>query len=235
MGDKTMFDLSLSMNAWREQLRQGGRCRQEDIDELEEHLREEMTKLERIGLSDEEAFLLAARRLGGVDALREEFEKVNSSSVWLNRLRWMAVGVLMYLGVSTASAAFGKLLMIGAVVTGLHPYAVATISPLASIGIMAILAVVAIKILASQRIPGLGGKPCTPMVQGGFILGVLLWFTLLPMFSTLAIVFVCRYVTPDVIGRYSMATTWGTFALSVFVPLAIVGWLMTTTKKVTAS
>jgi len=231
-----MFDLNTSLNDWREQLRQGGRCHQEDIDELEEHLREEMTKLERVGLSGEEAFLLAARRLGGVDSLREEFEKVNSSSVWLNRLRWMAVGMLAYLGVSTATKIFGNLILAGAIFTGLHPYAFAVISPLASIGFMAILAVLAVKILASRRMPGLGGNPCTPVVQCGLITVVLLWFTLAPIFSSITIGFgLYREVEPEVIGRYLGATGLGSFALSVLMPLAIAVWLLKTAKKVTTA
>jgi len=66
-----MFDLNESVDRWRQQMRRGGRCGQDDIAELEDHLREEMTSLEKLGLSGEEAFLLAARRLGRTDMLTE--------------------------------------------------------------------------------------------------------------------------------------------------------------------
>ena len=108
-----MFDLSKSLHDWEQQLRQGDGCSQDNIHELEEHLREEMAGLVRAGLSSEEAFSLAARRLGKVDALNEEFGKVNTGLVWRNRLRWMASGVLICLGASTAEAAFRSVLTAG--------------------------------------------------------------------------------------------------------------------------
>jgi hypothetical protein len=226
-----MFDLNLSLNGWREQLRQGGRCRAEDIDELESHLREEMAKLERAGLSDEEAFFVSTRRLGGVDALCGEFEKVNASSVWLHRLRWMAVGMLVYLGVVTAASAFGKLLLAGAVMTGLHPYALAIISPLASILFMAILAWLVVKILASRSMPELGGKPWTPAIQCVFIAGVLMWFTLLPACANLGTLFLTRIASPEEYGRYSLATYPGALAISVLLPLVIALWIMIAPRR----
>ena len=43
-----------------------------DVDELEAHLRDQMGELESVGLSEDEAFLIAVGRLGEVDALSRE-------------------------------------------------------------------------------------------------------------------------------------------------------------------
>ena len=44
-----------------------------DVDELEAHLRDEMAELHGVGLSDDEAFMVAVGRLGEVDALSREY------------------------------------------------------------------------------------------------------------------------------------------------------------------
>lgn len=110
-----MFDLNRSLDQWRRQLQRGGQCLDEDIAELEEHLREEAQALEKLGLSSEEAFFLAARRLGRVDMLQDEFGKVNAGYAWLTRFRWMAVGVVVYLlGTSLAEAVYRGIVAIAA-------------------------------------------------------------------------------------------------------------------------
>ena len=44
------------------------------------------------GLSAEEAFLVAANRIGKGSALESEFGKVNGQAIWLDRLFWMLIG-----------------------------------------------------------------------------------------------------------------------------------------------
>jgi hypothetical protein len=230
MGTKNMFDVSKSLNDWREQLRQGGRCRQEDIDELEEHLREEMTKLVRIELSDEEAFLLAARRLGGVDALGEEFEKVNTPSVWLNRLRWMAVGVLVGLGASVAESAFLRLWAIVAGLMQLNFYVVGVASPLLTLGALAAIVVLAVKAVKHRQAQALGIWPAASRGQVGLLLLVFLWFTVLPIGSMMAQLLLSNYVSANNIGNLNVAMFPGRYVLSVLVPLVIAVWILRTPR-----
>ncbi len=47
-------------------------------------------------MTDEEAFLLATRRLGCPAGLESEFAKINRGQVWLNRLLWMLVGIQLW-------------------------------------------------------------------------------------------------------------------------------------------
>lgn len=68
--------------AWRGHLRRSGVLREPDLDELEDHLREQMTALRRTGLDDEEALLVALRRLGATDALTAEFARVYADRLW---------------------------------------------------------------------------------------------------------------------------------------------------------
>jgi len=53
-----------------------------DVDELEDHLRHQVADLRRVGLSGEEAFLVAVRRMGGQDELSREFAREHSDRLW---------------------------------------------------------------------------------------------------------------------------------------------------------
>jgi hypothetical protein len=52
------------------------------VEELEDHLREQMTSLRDQGLSDDESFLVAVKRMGAVDALTREFAREHSERLW---------------------------------------------------------------------------------------------------------------------------------------------------------
>jgi hypothetical protein len=92
-----MFDLDEAVRAWGEKMRDARTCQTEDVLEMESHLRETVADLSAGNLSEEEAFLVAARRLGSVGELAEEFGKVNPTLVWRHRLFWMAAGCLALL------------------------------------------------------------------------------------------------------------------------------------------
>jgi hypothetical protein len=62
-----------------------------------------ITHLDSLGLSKEEAFLIAARRRTGAN-MEAEFEKVNTGSLWIHRLRWMVIGILGFQALSTVWA-----------------------------------------------------------------------------------------------------------------------------------
>lgn len=53
-----------------------------DVDELEDHLRSEMSELRHAGLANDESFLVAIKRLGSVSSLSREFARERSSRLW---------------------------------------------------------------------------------------------------------------------------------------------------------
>jgi signal peptidase I len=89
MENQTSFDLSGAIQKWRRNLAQSAAFRSADLDELEAHLRDAIPALEAAGLSSEESFLIASRRIGTRQALESEFGKINSRRAWLNR-PWLA-------------------------------------------------------------------------------------------------------------------------------------------------
>jgi len=53
-----------------------------DVDELEDHLRHQISELNAVGLTADEAFLVAVKRMGDVDALSREFAREHSGRLW---------------------------------------------------------------------------------------------------------------------------------------------------------
>jgi len=53
-----------------------------DVEELEGHLRDQLTALTESGLTGDEAFLVAVKRMGSLDALSREFARAHSERLW---------------------------------------------------------------------------------------------------------------------------------------------------------
>src|SRR5574341_276341 len=67
---------------WRRYLRGRQAIHAVDIAELEDHLREQIAALTKAGLDPDEAFLVAVKRLGSLDALSREFAREHSERLW---------------------------------------------------------------------------------------------------------------------------------------------------------
>jgi hypothetical protein len=53
-----------------------------DVDELEDHLRHQIAELNAAGLADDEAFLVAVKRMGELDTVSREFAREHSERLW---------------------------------------------------------------------------------------------------------------------------------------------------------
>ena len=53
-----------------------------DVDELEDHLRHQIAELSAAGLAEDEAFLVAVKRMGDVDTVSREFAREHSDRLW---------------------------------------------------------------------------------------------------------------------------------------------------------
>lgn len=67
---------------WRSYLRHRQAIRPVDVEELEDHLRGEVAALRDAGLSENEAFLVAVKRMGALDAISNEFAREHSERLW---------------------------------------------------------------------------------------------------------------------------------------------------------
>ncbi|WP_127473188.1 permease prefix domain 1-containing protein [Microbacterium sulfonylureivorans] len=70
------------ITAWREYVGRRDAIAGRDVDELEDHLRDQIERLEASGLAPDEAFLVAVKRMGGLDDLSREYAREHSERLW---------------------------------------------------------------------------------------------------------------------------------------------------------
>jgi len=74
--------IEAQIGEWRSYLLRRRTIAHVDVDELEDHLRSEISELGAAGLSSDESFLVAIKRIGSVNELSREFARERSSRLW---------------------------------------------------------------------------------------------------------------------------------------------------------
>ena len=90
-----MFNLEKSITEWRKQMLAAGINKPVLVDELESHLREEIGRLTKSGLTPPDAFEAAVQQIGNAVVLKKEFKKINGISIWLERLMIVIAAVFL--------------------------------------------------------------------------------------------------------------------------------------------
>ena len=67
---------------WRAYLSRRQAIHAVDADELEDHLRNQISDLQAGGLDEEESFLIAVKRIGDLDTLSREYAREYSERLW---------------------------------------------------------------------------------------------------------------------------------------------------------
>lgn len=95
---------------WRAYVSRAPAVNGHDVAELEDHLRNQIAELNAAGLASDEAFLVAVKRMGDVDAVSREFAREHSGRLWKQLLRaddegpLLADGWLDALGLAVGAA-----------------------------------------------------------------------------------------------------------------------------------
>ena len=111
--------LDAQIDQWRSYLQRRQAIHTVDVEELEDHLREQVAELVKAGLDPDEAFLVGVKRLGALDALSREFAREHSERLWKqlivsgegaggaeaggvhgSRRMWVALGLAVAAGVA---------------------------------------------------------------------------------------------------------------------------------------
>jgi len=82
MTTSNVVSLEDQIEQWRSFLRRRQAIHSVDIAELEDHLREQVAGLMAAGLAPDEAFLVAVKRMGNLDAVSREFAREHSDRLW---------------------------------------------------------------------------------------------------------------------------------------------------------
>jgi hypothetical protein len=79
--------LEAQIAEWRAYVSSAPGVNGRDVDELEDHLRQQIAELGAAGLAPDEGFLIAVKRLGDVDNLSREYAREHSGRLWKQLLR----------------------------------------------------------------------------------------------------------------------------------------------------
>ena len=82
-----MESLETQIAEWRAYVGKAPAVNGHDVDELEDHLRSQIAELTAAGLTPDEGFLIAVKRVGDLDALSREFAREHSGRLWKQLLR----------------------------------------------------------------------------------------------------------------------------------------------------
>ncbi|WP_418276706.1 permease prefix domain 1-containing protein [Isoptericola jiangsuensis] len=74
--------LETQVERWQDYVRRHRAIAPADVDEMTDHLRERIADLQDAGLDDDEAFLVAVKRMGRLDAVSHEFAQAHSERLW---------------------------------------------------------------------------------------------------------------------------------------------------------
>ena len=77
-----MESLDAQIAEWRAYVANAPGVNGRDVDELEDHLRHQIAELNAAGLTADEGFLIAVKRLGDVDGLSREYAREHSGRLW---------------------------------------------------------------------------------------------------------------------------------------------------------
>ena len=77
-----MESLESQIAEWRAYVAGAPAVNGRDVDELEDHLRHQIAELSAAGLTADEGFLIAVKRMGEVDGLSREFAREHSGRLW---------------------------------------------------------------------------------------------------------------------------------------------------------
>ncbi len=85
--------LEAQIDLWRDFLRARQAIHAGDIAEMEDHLRQRIAGLCAVGLAPDEAFLVAVKRMGALDAISREFAREHSERLWKQLVAAPQMGV----------------------------------------------------------------------------------------------------------------------------------------------
>ena len=77
-----MESVDAQIAEWRAYVENAPGVNGRDVDELEDHLRHQIAELNAAGLTADEGFLIAVKRLGDVDSLSREYAREHSGRLW---------------------------------------------------------------------------------------------------------------------------------------------------------
>ncbi|MCA5893086.1 permease prefix domain 1-containing protein [Isoptericola sp. NEAU-Y5] len=119
--------IEAQVDQWRRYVARRRAIAPSDVDEMEDHLRAQVDDLRETGLDDDEAFLVAVKRMGRLDEVSREFAREHSERLWKQLVlvpegdlgtertgpRWRELGVVLALALGAGLTVKGGIAVLG--------------------------------------------------------------------------------------------------------------------------
>lgn len=197
-----MFDLKKEITKWRMRLSEKQTCDKSDLDELESHLEDEIDQLKLKGLSEQEAFFVAAHRLGDTDELACEFAKVNRSLVLRKKLFYAGCGIFAYIAATYTAKVILQLSIYFAVTLGLQGITAGTFGSVLSLILIGLIIVLFYAIIKRKGFKGEWFSRKAGSLKGEMILIGIVFISMIAM-TAFWIIFPAIMVHSLGINKYS--------------------------------
>jgi len=223
MGEKSMFDLNKQIKIWRSGLAQQQTLEKSDIDELENHLREEIERLAASELSEQEAFIVAAHRLGRSDSLSEEFAKINSSVLWRKRVFRVVAIIFAWIIISYIGQVVSRTCFLLGVLAGLRGNTLNIIVLISQVAIFGVAVYALYLISRSKNLHGDLFCKIADSFRGKVMLFVIVFVIVVGTlaFNTLITAITARFLNPREFGQISMFKAFQGLMQMIFLPLTL--------------
>lgn len=96
MESANVFDLQKAIEDWLKTNTEDLQITEDDKEEMLDHFRSIIHELQKLGLSDEEAFAVAKIRFGGAENWGEDFKQVSSDNFQVKKIITFFYGVMVY-------------------------------------------------------------------------------------------------------------------------------------------
>lgn len=206
LGNKSMFELETAIDDWKLSFGKNDVVSPKETSELEEHLRGLIIDLGNSGLSQREAFMVGADRLGHPSELEQEYAKVNSGAQWRKRVFWMLTGYIAMTVVGTIVSAVVAIAGTGMAIAGVE----GTVSAVALIAVM-VLGWSGLPVLAYRQFQNLGGRGEHLPVKWFVATGIML--VVAPIITFGGRIAQTRIVDPSWYGESAVYFGFGGFAI----------------------
>lgn len=211
-----MSHLDELVKQWKDDLSHRESLQEDDLCELEQHLRDSVTELLGSGLSEDEAFLVASSRLGSVAALETEYRKVNGGLIWQRRVVWMLVG---YVSLDILARLIEGVGSVAALFTA-YAGASGTLMGFATILVSLLGWACLFRLMSGLAKNGDGrfiqhAQRMSPFVLVAISIGCILAGTLMPILGQGV---VSRLVTVTLLGEAAFASAIGRLFLQIAIP-----------------
>ena len=220
-----MSDVNEAIQNWRAALAGKEALDTHAVDELQDHLESELTRIPAEGLAADERVLLASRRIGSPHDLGEAFFAADPVAIWRRRVLWMVTGLFVLSILPRAILGWTGPLSIWAMSAGASPVTVTTAAAAANLGVWGV-----ILFLVWRRIKGVPTNATAtrwltrrPGVAFTVLIGAVVVMSTLRLFNDVQN---HRFASIEVIGSVAQSQAQIHFTVGLLIPsiLALIAW-----------